>query len=811
MQQIVRKKGRGGGSGKAIAPHPDELIGVSPPPVESQKPGSGRKTIDLLKLRAGKAASSQEKVVPGKKTIDLLKLRAGKGPQERSISPAPVHCQTSSGKKPAPVGKCVKPESVGSTTKEETGSTVSSSVEPKQCSPETGLQGEVVKEESHKQEGGGGLFSVELHTRLSLLEDRVTQLASELRDTKQLLHASHPMSNQVLTDIQSKISNIEKVIVSRGIEGGRRELTTSCGLSQESTIVTLEEKSDSEGRKSNTVSVHESLLTVADEFLASLKCSQAAKVPSTSIEVKALPLLRCGNDSSVEKSCVASTIRTGTSEKRRRHSLSDNRSSGSYKSANTSASDVAFEALVGLECDEVLSEDVTEDQENAVPAVNVSALELPVDDTEPELCQLGSKSVLAGWFVYEAEGMLLAHDDGSCSFYDVANMEEKSQYKLPEELVPSTWRDCWLIRAAGMDGRSCKYVVAASAGTAVDPAFCSWNFYEKTVAAYRSETPSWPTTPHSNRSSSPESRRSSKDTSSLGSGSTQGHRFSESKGELDFPLWWYTPCGPLIACGGSGLKTLTLYDIRDGDRVMNWDSKRCLSSTMSYSSPLQWRSRGTLIAVEDKVVTAWDVSNAEAQCVHTIDLAGNAPRAVHIYNIDGECNGGVRQRINSKNIDGIVGVVATQEAVSILDFRVPSGIAVKIPTLGQDVHSLYAHGEAVYAAGTIKSKCTIQQWSIRKGQPMMLYTLPKSVSSHHLHTQISQVWGDKSSVMAVNGNGLFVFDASTGGACGPAVIGSDDLYCPTFDYSGSKVLLISRDRPACWQYWPTTPLWNLSW
>jgi hypothetical protein len=31
-------------------------------------------------------------------------------------------------------------------------------------------------------------------------------------------------------------------------------------------------------------------------------------------------------------------------------------------------------------------------------------------------------------------------------------------------------------------------------------------------------------------------------------------------------------------------------------------------------------------------------------------------------------------------------------------------------------------------------------------------------------------------------------------------IGPDDLYCPTFDYSSSRVLLVSRDRPAQWRY-----------
>lgn len=67
--------------------------------------------------------------------------------------------------------------------------------------------------------------------------------------------------------------------------------------------------------------------------------------------------------------------------------------------------------------------------------------------------------------------------------------------------------------------------------------------------------------------------------------------------------------------------------------------------------------------------------------------------------------------------------------------------------------------------------------------------------------------------MGVCGLGLFVFDASNDDGLQQSlstdcsnlqkvreVIGPDDLYSPSFDYSGSRVLLISRDRPALWRY-----------
>lgn len=62
--------------------------------------------------------------------------------------------------------------------------------------------------------------------------------------------------------------------------------------------------------------------------------------------------------------------------------------------------------------------------------------------------------------------------------------------------------------------------------------------------------------------------------------------------------------------------------------------------------------------------------------------------------------------------------------------------------------------------------------------------------------------------MGVCGSGLFVFDALKDDGMKPPTIGEtvretvgpDNLYCPTFDYMGSRALLISRDRPAYWKY-----------
>lgn len=73
------------------------------------------------------------------------------------------------------------------------------------------------EEKDHDQ----GLSSIQssLHGRLSMLEGRVSQMAAELRETKELLDASNPISSKVLlTDIHSKIINIERCMTGSPVE-----------------------------------------------------------------------------------------------------------------------------------------------------------------------------------------------------------------------------------------------------------------------------------------------------------------------------------------------------------------------------------------------------------------------------------------------------------------------------------------------------------------------------------------------------------------------------------------------------------------
>ncbi|KAL1216950.1 KIN14B-interacting protein [Cardamine amara subsp. amara] len=49
-----------------------------------------------------------------------------------------------------------------------------------------------------------------------------------------------------------------------------------------------------------------------------------------------------------------------------------------------------------------------------------------------QLNDIGSKTSTGGWFVSEGEAVILTHDDGSCSYYDVANSEVLHFYVFRE-------------------------------------------------------------------------------------------------------------------------------------------------------------------------------------------------------------------------------------------------------------------------------------------------------------------------------------------------------------------------------------------
>jgi hypothetical protein len=75
------------------------------------------------------------------------------------------------------------------------------------------------KQDDEEEEERLSSIQSSLHGRLSMLEGRVSQMAAELRETKELLDASNPISSKVLlTDIHSKIINIERCMTGSPVE-----------------------------------------------------------------------------------------------------------------------------------------------------------------------------------------------------------------------------------------------------------------------------------------------------------------------------------------------------------------------------------------------------------------------------------------------------------------------------------------------------------------------------------------------------------------------------------------------------------------
>lgn len=157
--------------------------------------------------------------------------------------------------------------------------------------------------------------------------------------------------------------------------------------------------------------------------------------------------------------------------------------------------------------------------------------------------------------------------------------------------------------------------MAASAGNISSAGFCSWEFYSKTLHSFHVED------------ALPFSRKHS-----VSSNSTPKN-----------PEWWYKPCGPLMVSTASYQRTVRVFDIRDGDQVMKFDTQLPVTS-MKYCSPLQWRDRGKIVLAELDKVSLWDLSSITPRPLVSAKTCNQKITALHIGNRDGESCKGVRRR-----------------------------------------------------------------------------------------------------------------------------------------------------------------------
>ncbi|KAF5738555.1 hypothetical protein HS088_TW13G01455 [Tripterygium wilfordii] len=684
---------------------------------------------------------------------------------------------------------------------------------------------ENLKEKGIKEETSVGSVGIKyqskLHEKLAFLEGKVKRIASDINKTKEMLDKNKTdVSKEILSDIQVKISGIEKVMGhvegdSDGKVGGLQSGEKGDGGNKVIHKYKGEDgvKNSVKGLNSEELEArlipHQKLLRNRTSMKASSGISQnhkPLKVVESSSELKRDEK----SLSPIDENPVALEFLASLNEGQGKMTARDGLSGLEYSevkatdgAATSGKENYSSIAIAKRDLDLILTSDETlddfDDQENKREIITG---EDTGDACSYQLNETGHKISTGGWFMSDGESVLLAHDDGSCSFYDIANCEEKTVYKPPVGVSPNIWRDCWIIRAPGADGCSGRYVVAASAGNSMDSGYCSWDFYDKGVRAFHIEDGG---TTNSRTILGPLNNNPTHRRNALCSISLPETR-----------QWWYKPCGPLIIYTATSQKVVKVYDVRDGEQIMKWEVQKPVS-TMEYSSPLQWRNRGKVVLAEAEAISVWDVNSLNPQALLSVSLSSRKVSALHVNNTDAEIGGGVRQRVSSAEAEGNDGVFCTPDSVNILDFRNPSGIGVKIPKIGVSAQSVFSRGDSIFLGCTnLKSsgknaQCSqVQQFSLRQQRLCSTYSLPDS-GAHVNHSAITQVWGNSNLVMGVCGLGLFVFDAlkddvlqsmtvhygNTQNAS--EIIGPDDLYSPSFDYLSSRVLLVSRDRPAMWR------------
>ncbi|KAK6265629.1 hypothetical protein QUC31_016466 [Theobroma cacao] len=689
-----------------------------------------------------------------------------------------------------------------------------------------GLEVSKEKDLSVQESGCSGVgikYPSKLHEKLAFLEGKVKRIATDIKRTKEMLDMNNPdASKLILSDIQDKISGIEKAM-SHVVTDSNGKTSVSKGSGDEDVSTKGVERSQSKQVGNVKISVkelnseelearlfpHHKLIRNRTSLKESSGGSQGqepsnALDPSSELKEEKKLLSPIEDNpialeflASLNKEQIIVTTRNEqvSLENSDTQEMDGDGASGAQGSLNIF--NVKHGVELNLESDERLEE--FEDQENRPTAVTGEETE---DTNIYQLNEIGHKTSTGGWFVSEGEAVLLAHDDGSCSFYDIANCEEKAVYKPPAGVSPNIWRDCWIIRAPSADGCSGRYVVAASAGNSLESGFCSWDFYTKDVRAFHIECGE--TASRTVLGPLPNNTLYRRNTfcNSLSPETQQ---------------WWYKPCGPLIISTASSQKVVKVYDVRDGEEIMKWEVQKPVS-TMDYSSPLQWRNRGKVVIAEAEMISVWDVNSLHPQPLLSVSSSGRKISALHVNNTDAEIGGGVRQRVSSSEAEGNDGVFCTPDSINVLDFRHPSGVGAKIAKVGVNVQSVFSRGDSIFLGCTNvrssgkKQGCSqVQQFSLRKQRLLNTYSLPES-NVHSHYSAITQVWGNSNLVMGVCGLGLFVFDALKDDGLQPfiydygnaedvrEIVGPDDLYSPSFDYLASRVLLISRDRPALWRH-----------
>lgn len=295
------------------------------------------------------------------------------------------------------------------------------------------------------EDGVGGQVSnkypSKLHEKLAFLEGKVKRIASDIKRTKEMLDLNNPDTSKViLSDIQSKISGIEKAMVIVGGDSDGKVGVLKGNGEREDGVVEKGKSVEGDGAKSSVKGLNcEELEARLFPHHKLLRNRTSLKVTSGGSQIHDPHVIGSNCESKVEgklfspidENPIAVEFLASLNTEQTKVTTRDQQagleycevqemdgaaSTGAHDSSNIFNDKRDFE--LNLTTDERLDE--FDDQENIENAIIGEEVE---DTCIDQLNEIGCKTSTGGWFVSEGEAVLLTHIDGSCSFYDIANSE----------------------------------------------------------------------------------------------------------------------------------------------------------------------------------------------------------------------------------------------------------------------------------------------------------------------------------------------------------------------------------------------------
>jgi hypothetical protein len=284
---------------------------------------------------------------------------------------------------------------------------------------------------------------------VSALEGRVQKIATDIKKTKEMLDENNPDEpKQILSNIQKEITAIEKAIShvkdDNKIQLGTAdssECESSCPETAEKCTITKPGDLKQAGKGLN-----------ADELEARFfphhkllrgRISSTSTQQESSVDMKkdcnGKTRPAASNPDDDENSIAMEFLASLDGEEndffkdRRAKKLEKNKICEVADATSKTSSQGSSKNPVGPNHKEEIELLATEELEEFDDQENKSSMMLQEETEEScnsQLSGIGNKSSTGGWFVSEGEAVLLAHGDGTCSYYDIAN-HEVFGYLLP--------------------------------------------------------------------------------------------------------------------------------------------------------------------------------------------------------------------------------------------------------------------------------------------------------------------------------------------------------------------------------------------